>query len=64
MLAFNGNKVACIKILKSIKCEPLYENLGPVVQSIVSLTTSQRCYFVKYMPTILSDPLCFFVEKM
>ena len=31
--------------------------LGPVVQSIVSLTTSLRHYFVKYMPTTLSNPL-------
>ena len=34
---------------------------GPVVQSIVSLTTSLRCQFVKYMPTSLSNPLLFFV---
>ena len=37
---------------------------GPVVQSIVSLTTSLRRQFVKYMPTILSNPLLFFVGKM
>ena len=37
--------------------------LGPVVQSIVSLTTSLRCQFVKYMQTTLSNPLLFFVEK-
>ena len=37
---------------------------GPVVQSIVSLTTSLRRHFVKYMPTTLSNPLLFFVEKM
>ena len=36
---------------------------GPVVQSIVSLTTSLRCQFVKYMPTTLSNPLLFFVGK-
>ena len=39
-------------------------NLGPVVQSIVSLTTSLRRQFVKYMLTILSNPLLFFVGKM
>ena len=38
--------------------------LGPVVQSIVSLTASLRCQFVKYMPTTLSNPLLFFVGKM
>ena len=36
---------------------------GPVVQSIVILTTSFRCQFIKYMLTILSNPLLFFVEK-
>ena len=35
---------------------------GPVVQSIVSLTTSVRCQFVQYMLTTLSNPLLFFVR--
>ena len=39
-------------------------HLGPVVHSIVSLTTSLRRQFVKYMLTILTNPLLFFVEKM
>ena len=38
-------------------------NLGPVVQSIVSLTTSLRRQLVKYMPTKLSNTLLFFVGK-
>ena len=38
--------------------------LGPVVQSIVSLTTSLSCQFVRYIPTILPNPLLFFVVKM
>ena len=37
---------------------------GPVVQSIVSLTTSLRRQFVKYMPTTLSNTQLFVVEKM
>ena len=37
---------------------------GPVVQSIVNLTMSLRRQLVKYMPTKLSNPLLFFVEKM
>ena len=37
---------------------------GPVVQSIVSLTTSLRRQLVKYMPTKLSNTLLFFVGKM
>ena len=38
--------------------------LGPVVQSIVSPTTSLRHQLVKYMPTTLSNTLLFFVGKM
>ena len=37
---------------------------GPVVQSIVSLTTSLRCQLVKYMLTKLSNTRSFFVGKM
>ena len=38
-------------------------DLGPVVQSIVSLTSSLRRQLVKYMPTTLSNTLLFFVRK-
>ena len=38
--------------------------LGPVVQSIVSLTASLRRQFVKYMPTTYANTLLFFVGKM
>ena len=48
-----------IKVIQSIA-----EEQGLVVQSIVSLTTSLRRQFVKYMPTTRSNPLLFFVEKM
>ena len=37
---------------------------GPIVESIVSLTTSLRRQFVKYMPTTFSNTLLFFVGKM
>ena len=37
---------------------------GPVVQSIVSLTTSLRGHLVKCIPTTLSNTLLFFVEQM
>ena len=40
------------------------EVLGPVVQSIVILTTSLRHQIVKYMPTEFSNTLLFFVGKM
>ena len=45
-------------------CYVLGVNQGPVVQSIVSLTTSLRRQLVKCMPTTLSNTLLFFVEKM
>ena len=48
-----------------IKIEPVFAiQQGPVVQSIVSLTTSLRPQLVKYMPTKLSNTLLFFVGKM
>ena len=37
---------------------------GPVVQSIVSLTSSLRGQLVKYFMTLLANTLIFFVEKM
>ena len=37
---------------------------GPVVQSIVSLTTSSRRQLVKYMSTTLLNTPLFFVGKM
>ena len=39
-------------------------NLGPVVQSIVSLTSSLRGQLVKCFTTLLLSTLIFFVEKM
>ena len=42
----------------------LSSRLGPVVQSIFSLTTSIRRQLVKYMLTKLSNTLLFFVGKM
>ena len=38
--------------------------LGPVVQSIVSLTISLRHHLVKYMQNKLSNTLLFLVGKM
>ena len=37
---------------------------GPVVQSIVSLTSSLRGQLVKCFKTLLPNTLIFFVEKM
>ena len=48
----------------SIKWTKTLMDLGPVVQSIVSLTTSLRRQLVKYMPTKLSNTLLFFIGKM
>ena len=39
-------------------------NLGPVVQSIVSSTSSLRGQLVKCFMTLLPNTLIFFVEKM
>ena len=41
----------------------MHEVQGPVVQSIVSLTSSLRRQLVKYMPTTNQNPLLFFVGK-
>ena len=38
--------------------------LGPVVQSIVSLTSSLRGQLIKCFTTLLPNTLIFFVEKM
>ena len=43
--------------------EDIDHNLGPVVQSIVSLTTSLRRQLLKYMPTKLSHTLLFWTAK-
>ena len=49
-------------------CKPdqtaLKKDQGPVVQSIVSLTSSLRGQLVKYFMTLLLNTLKFFVEKM
>ena len=37
--------------------------LGPVVQSIVSLTSSLRGYLIKYFTTLLLNACILFVEK-
>ena len=45
-----------MRVLSTADCD-----LGPVVQSIVSLTKSLRHQLVKYMWTTLSNALLFFV---
>ena len=42
----------------------IFESLGPVVQSIVSLTSSLRGQLVKCFRTLSPNTLKFFVEKM
>ena len=41
-----------------------FEEQGPVVQSIVSLTSSLRGQLVKHLMTLLLNTLNFFVEKL
>ena len=65
-----GVLVICVFIIFSVLLFQIVQNnnkfrkLGPVVQSIVSLTTSLRHKLVKYMLTKLSNTLLFFVGKM
>ena len=40
------------------------ENLGPVVQSIISLTSSLRDQLVKCFTTLLPNTLIFFIEQI
>ena len=66
--------VKCTKVLHflvricTVKIRTYYGknawDLGPVVQSIVSLTSSLRGQLVKYFTTLLLNTLIFFVEKM
>ena len=42
----------------------MWPNQGPVVQSIVSLTSSLRGQLIKCFKTLLPNTLIFFVEKM
>ena len=46
------------------KLKKIFIGLGPVVQSIVSLTSSLRGQLVKCFMTLLPNTLIFFVEKM
>ena len=48
--------------LKDVKSQ--IHNLAPVVQSIVSLTSSLRGQLIKCFTTLLPNTLIFFVEKM
>ena len=52
--------------IKDFGAHQIYQidDLGPVVQSIVSLTSSLREHLVKYFTTLLLNTLKFFVEKM
>ena len=58
VLRKNTKKIhhAKVSVLKAFTVD-----LGPVVQSIVSLTMSLGCQLVKYMWTTLSNTLLFFV---
>ena len=53
--------ISLISLLVSF-CREKYQ--GPVVQSIISLTSSLRGQFIKCFTTLLPNKLIFFVEKM
>ena len=67
MFAFGGVEgyfsIFLLKMTLS-KCVKFANTLGPVVQSIVSLTTLLRHSVVKYMPTTLAITLLFLLEKI
>ena len=42
----------------------ILKHQGPVVQSMVSLTSLLRCQLVKFFMTLKPNTLIFFVEKM
>ena len=55
------------KYEQSLRLEWVFDNkinLGPVVQSTVSLTSSLRGQLVKGFTTLFPNTLIFFVEKM
>ena len=64
LMVFSTHTLFLIKMQECRITKINISNQGPVVQSIVILTTSLRRQFVKYMPTALTNPLLFFVEKM
>ena len=47
-----------------IKRKNAFEHLGPVVQSVVSLTTSLRVVLLTVLADSIHDILIFFAEKM
>ena len=53
----------CRNVIITKYLQKKVSDLGSVVQSIVSLTTSLRRQLVKYMPTNLSNTLLFFCRK-
>ena len=53
-----------VKSCKTTDEQPLFIFQGPVVQSIVSLTSSLRGQLVKCFTTLQPNTLKFFVEKM
>ena len=73
-IAFNlsGSFSECLQIFNQIyihkhinsKCQSNWDNQGPVVQSIVSLTSSLRGQLFKYFTLYNQIHWYFFVEKM
>ena len=60
------NNVSIVENMSPVTRKSVFvvsNNQGPVVQSIVSLMTLFKCQLVTYMPSTLSNTLCFFCEK-
>ena len=65
LLSFAWQIAKGMSYLSSIKVRTLiFSNQGPVVQTIISLTSSVRGQLVKCFTTLQPNTLKFFVEKM
>ena len=47
-----------------VTVDPIYQGLGPVVQSVVSLTSSLRVILLTVLADSMYNILIFFAEKM
>ena len=61
---FEPLKFCCIYLYDRFQTCMKPASLGPIIQSIVSLTSSLRGQLVKYFTTLLLNTLKYFVEKM
>ena len=58
------NTAAGFQVSLHHKCKRVVENLGPVVQSVVSLTSSLRVISLTVLADSIYNILIFFAEKL